>query len=468
MFCRIVACVVCLVGARAAFGQVGKPTAPDGWAMQAADDGWVLTPRDLKSGQRFTLVFSKVEKASGTLTAYFDSLWSGFGTAEVHRAPETLTEKAGDWDFTRGTGSLVQNNQSVQVAVTALRKGQEQFAMFILTDSLETFQRYSQDADRTLLRLLGVANATGPAVAAGYEFDGSFPAGWTRADGLGYRSARLLNNEGRLARMLSEYPSEAIQGSREQTFEAGWNRELARAGIHLMNPGLLAPERPQPLRLRLKNGLAAYYEGGEGKFGQGTYCFIQLFMIPGKKGVSFVAALYVTSPTGIAEADRAPVFAYLESLKSAAQPPEHPLFTKADCVGRWQMHLTASLAGFYSSSGAYLGDASTGGLEDLTLRPDGTYTSVFAGKTPTMAFTNSESGTWSVEDTILTLTPASGSGRHAHVQKHRLYGRVQMNGRANLLVGAADGSRIPTDALETGAMLEIASRGGSLLRYESK
>jgi len=141
-------------------------------------------PRELKPGQRFTLIFSNVEKPSGTLNAYFDSLWSEFGTAEVNRAPESLSEKAGDWDFSRGTGSLLQKGQSVQVAVTALRKGQEQFAMFILTDSAETFQRYSQDADQALLRLLGVANTSGPA-AAGYEFEWAFPAGWHRADGPG-------------------------------------------------------------------------------------------------------------------------------------------------------------------------------------------------------------------------------------------------------------------------------------------
>lgn len=102
----------------------------------------------------------------------------------------------------------------------------------------------------------------------------------------------------------------------------------------------------------------------------------------------------------------------------------------------------------------------------MTLRQDGTYASVFAGKSPTISFTNSVSGTWSVDDTILTLTPTSG--KHAHVQKHRLYGRAQLNGRVNLLVGAAAGICIPTDALESGATLEIATRGGSLLRYESK
>jgi hypothetical protein len=466
MIWKTLFCLLCLIGASVAFGQERKPTAPEGWSMQAANDGWILTPRELQSGQRFTLIINKVEEAAGTLKSFFDNLWSKFGDVEVRRAPETLSEKAGDWDFMRGNGSLVQNGRSIQVSATALRKGEEQFAMIIVTDSAETFQRYSPEADRTLLRLLGVAKTGAPAAASGYEFEGTFPAGWRRGDGKGFRSARLLDNQGRLVRVLTAYPSEPVQGSLERTFDVGWNRELARAGIHLMNPGLLAPERPQPLRLRLKNGLVAYYEGGEGKFGQGTYCFLQLFMLPGKQGVSFTAALYVMDETGIAESDRAPVFAYLESLKSATQLPKQPLFTKADCVGHWQMQLTTSLAGFYSASGAYLGDASTGGLEDLTLRPDGTYTSVFAGKSPTLSFTSTESGTWNVDDTILTLTPTSG--KNARVQKHRIYGRIMLDGRLNLLVGAADGSRIPTDALETGATLEIATRGGSLLRFEAK
>jgi hypothetical protein len=134
------------------------------------------------------------------------------------------------------------------------------------------------------------------------------------------------------------------------------------------------------------------------------------------------------------------------------------------------MTLYASLASFYSaSSGAYLGDASSGGIDDLNLKADGTYSRLFAGKGPGTTFSWQEKGTWRLDDSILTLTPKSSSDpNHARPQKHRLYGRSVFDGKVNLIVGAYDDSRLPTDALESGAMLEVATRGGALLRYEAR
>ncbi len=457
--------VAIALAAISSLSQDPKPVAPDGWSMQIADDGWVLKPDGLKTGQSFIVVLSKGQKATGSLKAYFDALWATAGVdGTLQRAPQTLEQKAGDWDFIRGIGVLTKGIQSLQLQVTALQKDQNQVSMVVFTDSPDTFQVFGSVADRVLMTMLGVTNTA--VVSDGFQFDTTFPTGWKVMNGTGARSAHRDANTGIEDRILSVYQDEPIQETLEKTFASAWDREIARASVHVMNPGLLAPERPQPLRRRLKNGLAVWYEGGECKFGIGRYCYLQLMMLPGSDRVTIVAALYFMSEQGLNEQDRAPIWEFLEGFKSASPVSKTALFTSADCVGHWKMNLTVALAGFYSSSGAYMGDASSGGLEDLTLNADGTYSRIFAAKTPTMAMTSSDKGTWKVEDTILTLTPNESSrNKGAKTMQHRIYGKALLNGSVNLLVGAADGSRVPTNALESGATLEIAIRGGSLLRY---
>ena len=308
-----------------------------------------------------------------------------------------------------------------------------------------------------------------PATKGRYTFQGTFPAQWRRQDSPGVLMALRVNQFGQVDRVLGMLEDQPIQGSLDRTFEALWYRAVARVGIRLDNPGLLSPERPQPLKRRLRNGLGVWFEGGMGRLGQAGECYLQVYMIPTEKTVSAVAAIYVVGMEQTSAADRAPIWTFLESLHAEAPIPKQPLFAKSDCIGTWRMTLTASLAGFYSAvSGAYLGDASSGGIDDLTLNPDGTYARLFVGKGPYTAFSWQEKGTWSLQDTLLTLIPETSSDpTHARPQQHRLYARAVFHGKANLIVGAADDRRLPTDALESGAMVEVASRGGALLRYEA-
>src|SRR5579871_3464302 len=443
--------------------QVPDPVAPAGWSLESNAGGWMLKPGDVGAGHSFVVVFTKPQKAVAPLDKFYDGVWASLGSAEtIHRAPETLKQKLGDWDFIRGNGSISQGSRSVLASITALQNGDYQFSMVIATDSADTFKTYSPATDRMLVVMTGASSQV-PKPSGAFQFEATFPADWIRSDGQGFRSAKHIGSEDKPDKIVTIYADEAATGSLDATFAASWTREVGRAGIHLMNPGLLAPEQPRPLRRRLKNGLAMWYEGGEGKFGQGTYCFLQLFMVRGADSVTFVACLYIFNFEGTNDKDRAATEEILESLKPANPTPKVSLFQASDCVGHWKMNLIAALAGFYSSSGAYLGDASSGGIDDLTLHSDGTYKRLFVGKGPNAQFSNDESGTWTLDDAVLTLTP--GSKRKA--EKHRVYGRVTLQGKTWLLLGDVDGARIPTDALETGAMLEMASRGGSLLRYEA-
>jgi hypothetical protein len=112
-----------------------------------------------------------------------------------------------------------------------------------------------------------------------------------------------------------------------------------------------------------------------------------------------------------------------------------------------------------------LGDAGSGGIEDLTLKSDGSYAKSFVGKSGSYQFSNQEQGRWKVEDATLTLKPTHASDGKLTTQSYRVYGKTHLAGATQLMLGAS--TRIPTDALEAGAMLEIVNKGGALFRYNS-
>jgi hypothetical protein len=447
-----------------------NPTPPAGWTMEETETGWSLASPN-PSGKGGYVVISKEHKAVGRLEDSFDQLWdSTVGTPpSVSRTGQKIHGKVGDWE-TIGQGGIISPGRGtfVYLAFMVLQQGDRQFSVKVLTELQDQLATYGAGADQAIRSMMGTVEPV-RATKGQFTFKGTFPPQWQRQDGPGFLEAARMNQFGQVDRVISMSADAPIQDSLDQTFEKIWNLAVARLGMRMDNPGLLSPERPQPLKRRLNNGLAVWFEGGVGKLPQLGDCYLQIYMIPAEKTVSTVAVIYVLGMEQTSSADRAPIWAFLESLHSDEPISKRPLFSNSDCVGTWRMTLTTSLAGFYSASGAYLGDASSGGIDDLTLRPDGTYSRLFAGKGPYTAFSWQEQGTWSVDDTILTLTPTSSSDQaHAKPQKHRLYGRAIFSGSANLIVGAVDDRRLPTDAREAGALVEVASRGGALLRYEAK
>jgi hypothetical protein len=442
-----------------------KPTPPAGWTMEETDAGWSLAP----SGKGGFVVISKEHKTAGGLDDSFDRLWdSSVGTApSVRRTGQKIRGKVGNWE-TIGQGGIMSPGRGsfVYLAFMVLQLGDREFSVKVLTELQDNLVTYGAGADQAVRSMMGIVEPA-RGTTGQFTFKGTFPPQWQRQDGPGFLEAARMNQSGQVDRVISLSADAPIQGSLDQTFEKIWSLAVARLGMRMDNPGLLSPEHPQPLKRRLNNGLAVWFEGGVGKLPQLGNCYLQIYMIPAEKTVSTVAVIYVLGMEETSSADRAPIWAFLESLHSDEPISKKPLFSNSDCVGAWRMTLTASLTGFYGASGAYLGDAS-GGIDDLTLKPDGTYSRLFAGKGPSTTFSWQEKGTWSVDDTILTLTPTSSSDQaHAKPQKHRLYGRAIFGGSANLIVGAVDDRRLPTDAREAGALVEVATRGGALLRYEA-
>ncbi|GAB4457530.1 MAG: hypothetical protein OHK0029_17470 [Armatimonadaceae bacterium] len=64
----------------------------------------------------------------------------------------------------------------------------------------------------------------------------------------------------------------------------------------------------------------------------------------------------------------------LASIKIQGKFQNKPLYAKEEIAGKWDMLTAGSLGSYYSTtSGSYVGDASSGASDALTLRPDGTF-----------------------------------------------------------------------------------------------
>ena len=454
--------VLCLLAATAPAQDV-QPTAPPGWSMQTVDGAWALKPDDLSQGKVFSAVITKKEKAQGDLRAYLDALWAGLG-AGAKRNEKVDQQSFGSWQSLFSFGFATQGTQALAITITVYQKSNERFASITLADSAETHGKYAATAGLIVGSMLGlVPNAppAAPSNGAPTTFQVTFPAGWKLGEQGAFKFARLDDTyDNRRFKTIVFMPPEPIQGSLEATYGRLWNREMNSGAITLRNPGIISPEKgPQPLRRRMKNGLEVLWEGGEGTMNNFDV-YTQLFMVCGDSSVTPVLAVFGVGTGSILDRERAPVMQFLESFRPTAPVAQRALFTERDLVGKWQLELSGAIAGWYSASGGYLGDASTGGLENLDLNSDGSYSKLLVAKSPQLQWTHKEAGTWRVVDDKLVLTPHAGQP-----QTMRIYGPAILQGQLNMLMGLDDDNRIPTDALEAGCQAEMLVRGSCLFKY---
>jgi len=444
--------------------QEAKPVAPQGWTMKAADNSWILSPDGLASGSSFNLVITREESTQGKLKEYLDAIWAGLGDG-AKRADKVDEQALGQWQSLYSSGSVSQGEKSLVLSITVFQKGGVRFSSTTVADSIVTHEKYAPAVGPIVGKMLGLIPSVPPATTGAVtHFEAAFPPGWTVKDVGGMRMARLDDTyDNRRFRTLVLMPPVPIQGSLEQTYEQLWNREMKSGTITLRNPGIISPEQgPQPLRRRMKNGLVVVWEGGEGTVGNFDV-YTQLFMVCGNSSATPVLAIFGVGTGSILDRERAPVMQFLESFTPDSPVGRSALFADRDFVGKWQLELSGAMSGWYTSSGGYLGDASTGGLENLELKSDGTYTKLLVAKSPQLAWTHNESGHWKVEDDKLLFTSSDGKA-----QKLRIYGKVVLHGKLNMMTGLDDDARIPTDALEAGCQTETLVRGSCLFKYISQ
>jgi hypothetical protein len=137
-----------------------------------------------------------------------------------------------------------------------------------------------------------------------------------------------------------------------------------------------------------------------------------------------------------------PVSKFIGSVKiTGTSGHKSVVISKEQLSGTWNQLLVGSLAGYYSNSGSYVGDASTGGGVTLTINPNGTYEYLFAlvsnGKS---GYTDTHKGTWKLEGQTITLNATSASVK-TQIKSHKFYVMgtgVGKNGEKKLIMTSAD------------------------------
>ncbi|MDX1931935.1 MAG: DUF6683 family protein [Capsulimonadales bacterium] len=207
------------------------------------------------------------------------------------------------------------------------------------------------------------------------------PPGWQRAEvkdsgTVGY--ARKLE-KGILLMMYSPTPIKA-QGGREQTFRASW--ESATKGM------LTDTSMPVIGRRILGNTVALFYHAKVNRTNNVCTDQLTLYLLEAGDAYYSLIVRYMPEDTtrlGSSLEDVGSAFGYrkdesypateefLKGIRVNAPTPPKPAYMIAEIQGEWQRTSISSAANYVNSAGAYVGDASTGSGDELTLRPDGTF-----------------------------------------------------------------------------------------------
>lgn len=120
-----------------------------------------------------------------------------------------------------------------------------------------------------------------------------------------------------------------------------------------------------------------------------------------------------------------PLTKFMTSVKiTGASGHKSPIIQKSQVLGTWENLTTVSLGSYYNTAtGAYAGDASSGGSSTMVLNPNGTYEFsaqiVFNGKLrPELSV--SHKGNWVLDKHILILTPTSAA-KPAQMKTRKFY-----------------------------------------------
>jgi hypothetical protein len=247
--------------------------------------------------------------------------------------------------------------------------------------------------------------SAGPASGASANVFYNPPPGWSRSMNgnatLFVRTKDLgfgLKNDYRLL----VFPAERVQASPTQMFATLWER--------LVQPVFNSSLRPLPLRVRLRNGAALFYDGDNDAVLRQNKSQMGAFLYIATDGGTAVPVVGMYK--GWDEDLRRGVDAFFGDLRIGGGGKAAPLFTLGEIAGTWRAS-SSVLGQWVDAYGNYRGDASISWGETMTIRPDGTCESRFAaiagGRGPVRQH---DTGRCSVEDDLLVFPSEGGSKRY--------------------------------------------------------
>ena len=229
--------------------------APAGWKTDQQDGAIQLTPGDVPEGGAYAVVVTPVLGKAGTLEEVYEvakQLVAEVGTYTAATPPQQA-QSDGGWDYRFTIGSVEKGGGSFLAQVMALKKGDEGGVVIVVSDSVDTMQKYS-DAFANMIRSLGGSGKPPPAptVAPGsgtVDLQYTVPAGWVETRKEGVTLVEATSDEQTFSSYrwtLLVMPSQPLQGSVRDYFKEYW-RDLVSANYD-------SAVVPLPLLVRLGDG----------------------------------------------------------------------------------------------------------------------------------------------------------------------------------------------------------------------
>jgi hypothetical protein len=370
-------------------------TVPEGWESTKQDGGRVIAPKGIPEGKVYTIVVPELTTRVGSLKellAVGKTMLSETGKFAPLREPASAKNDAG-WEYEVVIGTLEQGGARLMAQILGIRKGEEEGFFLLISDSVETMEKYS-DAFTGMIKSLG---APKPAPAGKVDLKYKVPEGWSSKaveGGILLEKSKNEFYEKYLFRLLI-LPSEPLQENLRKTFVALWAAQ--------MKPAVETTIVPLPMIRRLKSGMALAFDAdGGAKNKQDVRMTGVLYLLARGTRVVPVAAFLI----GYDKTLEKDLEAFLESAEiPGSGSAKVELVSAADFPGEWKTS-SASYASYVTPSGGYAGDASISTASTFVLKPDGTFQSSFTGVTSKTVVREKDEGKWSIEDDILVLAGA--------------------------------------------------------------
>lgn len=401
-----------LASARVAVPRDIPLKAPPGWKSKTDDAATVMQPRDVGEGKAYTVLITPLQTKAGTLDEVYEIAKKTIGDVgtftEATRPQQSQSD--GGWDYKVSIGTLVEHENGLLAQVMAVKKGEIGGVVIVITDSIETLQKYS-DPFTDMIRSIGGSRKPPPppelARPAGtVDLKYTVPQGWTetKKSGVTVIEASKVDFYTNYRWTLVVMPSQPLTGSVRDNFREYWKA--------MITANYDSDAVPLPLMARLSDGYVCAFDADANAKHKATGAkprSVSVYLLAhGNRFVPIFAILYGYEKQLEEDVDR-----FLTSARiPGASNAKIPLFSSKEVGGDWSEG-SSSIASYVTSSGGYAGDASIYTGSSFNLRPNGTYSHVLIAITRNVRIKEKDEGKWSVEDNELVLSHTKGVTRYS-------------------------------------------------------
>jgi hypothetical protein len=201
---------------------------PQGWESKKQEGALVIAPKDLPEGKIYTVVIPEPTRTLGSLKDLLTAAKAALGEAGTFkplRDPAASRNDAG-WEYELLIGTLEKEGGKMLAQAVVLRKGEEEGMILLLSDSVETLEKYS-DAFTAMVRSTGAPKSAPPAApVAGATSFGHMrftpPPGWKS---VAYANGALLQPSNLPAHHLDITVMQAIDwsGTLDDALKRSWD-----------------------------------------------------------------------------------------------------------------------------------------------------------------------------------------------------------------------------------------------------